>query len=181
MAVRALAPLPDALSDADSTLRRSSHRMLRKVTSDLENGFHFNTAIAAIMEHLNAVAASGVGGALKVDPSVARESMELVAHALFPFAPHLADELHSMMGGAEDLMRSAWPSVDEAACAQQRLTMAVQVQGKRRGQIEVDAGASSEEVLEAARAEPSVARHLAERTVVKEIVVPGRLVNFVVR
>jgi leucyl-tRNA synthetase len=175
------AALPSSMSDSDTNLRRSAHRMLRKVTHDLENGFHFNTAIAAIMEHINAVAASGLGGELQVDPSVARESMELVAHALFPFAPHLADELHTLMGGSEDLMRSPWPEVDEAACAQQRLTMAVQVQGKRRGEIEVAAGASTAEVLKAARAELSVARHLADRTVVKEIVVPGRLVNFVVR
>ena len=155
--------------------------MLRKVTHDLENGFHFNTAIAAIMEHLNAVTAAGVGGESKVHAGVARESMAMVAHALFPFAPHLADELHEMLGASQDLMRTPWPEHDEAACAESSVTIVVQVMGKLRGKIEVAPDADKKAILAAAKAEPSVARHLEGKTLIKEIVVPGRLVNFVAR
>jgi len=175
------APMPEDLSEADQALRRSTHRMLRKVTHDLENGFHFNTAIAAVMEHLNAVSAAGLGDVLKVHASVARESMHVVAHALFPFAPHLADELHALMGGTSDLMRTPWPEHDEAACTQSTVTIVVQVMGKLRGRIDVPADADKAAVLAAAQADSGVARHLEGRTIVKEIVVPGRLVNFVVR
>jgi leucyl-tRNA synthetase len=173
--------LPTDLSEADQVLRRSTHKMLRKVTHDLENGFHFNTAIAAIMEHLNAVTAAGVGGESKVHAGVARESMEMVAHALFPFAPHLADELHEMLGASQDLMRTPWPEHDEAACEESSVTIVVQVMGKLRGKIEVAPDADKETILSAAKAEPSVARHLEGKTLIKEIVVPGRLVNFVAR
>jgi leucyl-tRNA synthetase len=173
--------LPAELSKDDVTLRRSSHKMLRKVTHDLSNGFHFNTAIAAIMEHLNAVSAAGVGGDLKVHPAAAREAMGLVAHALFPFAPHLADELHVLLGGETDLMRSPWPEHDEAACAESSITVVVQVMGKLRGRIEVALDAEKETVLAAAKAEDSVARHLEGKTMIKEVYVPGRLVNFVAR
>ncbi|MEE2835547.1 MAG: leucine--tRNA ligase [Myxococcota bacterium] len=173
--------VPEALSEADESLRRSTHKMLRKVTHDLENGFHFNTAIAAIMEHLNAVSSAGVGEAASVHPGVARESMAVVAHALFPFAPHLADELHALLGGQADLMRTPWPDYDEAACAESSVTIVVQVMGKLRGKISVAPGADKATILAAAKAEPSVARHLEGKTLIKEIVVPGRLVNFVAR
>ena len=173
--------LPAELSDADKELRRSTHKMLRKVTHDLENGFHFNTAIAAIMEHLNAVNSAGVGAEPSVHPAVARESMAMVAHALFPFAPHLADELHALLGGTVDLMRTPWPDHDESACVESSITIVVQVMGKLRGKIEVAPDADKATVLATAKAHPSVARHLEGKTVIKEIVVPGRLVNFVAR
>jgi len=172
--------LPSEPSKADADLRRSTHTMLRKVTNDLGRGFHFNTAIAAVMEHLNTVSAAGVGGELKVHPAVARESMHTVAHALFPFAPHLADELHAAFGGETDLMRSPWPTVDEAACESSSITVVVQVMGKLRGRIEVPADADREAILAAAKADASVSRHLEGKNIIKEIVVPGRLVNFVV-
>ena len=182
----AAAQLPDQaipvdLSEADNDLRRSTHKMLRKVTHDLENGFHFNTAIAAIMEHLNNVNSAGIGSDPLVHPAVARESMAMVAHALFPFAPHLADELHALLGSTTDLMRTPWPNHDESACEESSITIVVQVMGKLRGKIEVAPDANKETILTAAKAHPSVARHLEGKTLIKEIVVPGRLVNFVAR
>ena len=177
---RSAPPAARRAPDTDADLRRSTHLMLRKVTNDLGRGFHFNTAIAAVMEHLNTVSAAGVGGELKVHPAVARESMHTVAHALFPFAPHIADELHAAFGGETDLMRSPWPSVDDAACESSSITIVVQVMGKLRGRIEVPADADRDAILAAAKADASVARHLEGKNIIKEIVVPGRLVNFVV-
>ena len=126
--------VPEALSEADESLRRSTHKMLRKVTHDLENGFHFNTAIAAIMEHLNAVSSAGVGEAASVHPGVTARACPWW-RTLFPFAPHLADELHALLGGQADLMRTPWHDYDEAACAESSVTIVVQVMGKLRGKI----------------------------------------------
>ena len=108
--------------------------MLRKVTHDLENGFHFNTAIAAIMEHLNAVSSAGVGEEPRpCAPGVAARAWRWW-RTLFPFAPHLADELHALLGGQADLMRTPW-AMTRAACAESSVTIVVQVMGKLRRPI----------------------------------------------
>jgi leucyl-tRNA synthetase len=173
---------PAELSAADEDLRRSTHMTLKKVTTDLRDHMQFNTAIAAIMEHLNNVQSAGLGSdTLKVHPAVAAESMRLMVPILFPFAPHLADEAWQLFGGAEELMRTAWPVHDESACAARSVTIAVQVRGKLRGTVEVAPDADKASILEAAKALPSVQRHLEGVTLIKEIVVPGRLVNFVVK
>ncbi len=173
--------LPETLSKADRDLRRSTHWMLKKVGHDIEQHLHFNTAIAAIMEHMNAVSSSGLGGDLKVHPAVAREAMVCSVQALAPFAPHIADELWFKLGGEKPLITCPWPEVDEEAAAADEVTIAIQVMGKLRGTVQVPAGASKDDILAAAKGDANVQRHLDGKTIVKEIVVPGRLVNFVAR
>tara|TARA_B100000674_G_C37774190_1_gene884038 strand:- start:500 stop:967 length:468 start_codon:yes stop_codon:yes gene_type:complete len=155
--------------------------MLKKVGHDIEQHLHFNTAIAAIMEHMNAVSSSGLGGDLKVHPAVAREAMVCSVQALAPFAPHIADELWFKLGGEKPLITCPWPEVDEEAAAADEVTIAIQVMGKLRGTVQVPAGASKDDILAAAKGDANVQRHLDGKTIVKEIVVPGRLVNFVAR
>jgi len=149
---------------------RALHTAIKKVTEDID-GLRFNTAIAAMMEFVNA--------ANKWE-SVPKSVLEDFVLLLAPFAPHLGEELWQRLGHADSLTYAPWPKYDEAFLKEDEVEIAVQVMGKLRGTIRVPADASKEEVLAAARAEANVARYLAEGTVRKEIVVPGRLVNFVV-
>ena len=149
---------------------RVLHATVQKVTDDVE-GLRFNTAIAAMMEFVNA--------ATKWD-AVPRETAETFALLLAPFAPHLAEELWRVLGHDQSLATAPWPEADPDLLKQDSIEIAVQVNGKLRGTVEVDADAGRDAMLHAARAEPNVAKYLEEGTVRKEVAVPGRLVNFVV-
>ncbi|MEM6784739.1 MAG: leucine--tRNA ligase, partial [Bacteroidota bacterium] len=149
---------------------RTLHSTIQRVTDDVD-GLRFNTAIAAMMEFVNA--------ANKWD-SVPREAAEAFTLLLAPFAPHLGEELWAALGHAESLTYAPWPAYDPAALVEDEVEIAIQVNGKVRGTATVAKDASKDEVLAAARAVENVQRYLDEGTVRKEIVVPGRLVNFVV-
>ncbi len=159
-------------------LKVATHRTAKRVSEDFRR-YHMNTAVAAMMEFLNTLSEA----AERRNPSGAqlRESYETLLRLLHPVAPHVTEELWRRLGHAETILRSGWPEWDEALLEAQRVTYAVQVGGKLRGQVEVEAGAGREEVEAAARANPSVAKWLEGREVVKVVFVPGRLVNFVVR
>ncbi len=160
------------ITDAEPTKEqlRDLHTAIKKVTEDID-GLRFNTAIAAMMEFVNA--------AMKWDatPKAVLEDFVLL---LAPFAPHLGEELWQRLGHDESLTYATWPQHDESYLKEDEIAIAVQVMGKLRGTVRVAADASKDAVLDAARAEENVARYLAEGTVRKEIYVPGRLVNFVV-
>ena len=149
---------------------RVLHATIQKVTDDID-GLRFNTAISAMMEFVNA--------AMKWE-HVPRAVAEPFVLLLSPFAPHLGEELWRALGHTESLAYEPWPEHDPALLVADTVEIAVQVNGKLRGTVEIDAEADKTAMLEAARAEPNVARYLEEGTVRKEIAVPGRLVNFVV-
>ena len=149
---------------------RDLHAAIKKVTEDIE-GLRFNTAIAAMMEYVNS--------ATKRD-TIAQSDAETFTLLLAPFAPHLAEELWTQLGHTESLTYAAWPQHDESLLVEDTITLAVQVNGKVRGTIDVAAEADKATVLEAAKAEENVARYLEGKTLRREIVVPGRLVNLVV-
>jgi leucyl-tRNA synthetase len=159
------------VTDADPSKKqlRVLHQTIQKVTEDVE-GLRFNTAIAAMMEFVNA--------ATKWD-ALPRAIAEPFVLLLSPFAPHLAEELWQRLGHEESLTYAAWPEVEETYLKEDTVELAVQVNGKVRGTIEVDADAEEEAVLQTARAEDNVARFLDGKTVQREIYVPGRIVNFV--
>ena len=145
--------------------------MTKKVTDDLEV-MRFNTAIAALIEWLNA---------LYKQEDVARETATRFALLLSPFAPHLGEELWSVLGHGATLAYERWPTWDDALLVSTTQTLAVQVNGKTRGTIEVAADADAASVLEAARGLERVAAQLEGKTVLKEIVVPGKIVNLIAR
>ncbi len=149
---------------------RALHQTIAGVTEDID-GLRFNTAIAKMMEFVNA--------AYKWD-AVPKAVWEPFVLLLAPFAPHLGEELWRRLGHADSLTYAPWPEADERYLQEDEAEIAVQVNGKLRATVTVPADAQKDAVLEAARAEDNVARYLAEGTVRKEIVVPGRLVNFVV-
>ena len=149
---------------------RVLHQTIQRVTDDVE-GLRFNTAIAAMMEFVNA--------ATKWE-HVPRVTAEPFVLLLAPFAPHLAEELWHRLGHDGSLAYAPWPEHDPGLVKEDTVEIAVQVNGKLRGTVAVDADADKDAMLAAAREEENVARYLAEGTVRKEIAVPGRLVNFVV-
>ncbi len=167
------------LSDPARELRRKVHKTIRKVTEDIEERFHFNTAIAAVMELVNAIAAFEP----KNDPqnaAVLKEAVERVVLLLAPFVPHVTAELWERLGHREGLEAAGWPSFDPAATVDEELLIVVQVNGKLRGKITVPVGAAEEAVKAAAIADVNVQAFTAGKELRKVIYVPGKLVNIVV-
>ena len=158
-----------------------AHWAIAKVTRDIEHGFQLHTAIAAVMELVNK--AYEVKDGLYDDPTGAaavRFATSTAASLVFPFAPHVASEVYEWLEG-ERVWEQPWPEADEALLASDTFTLIVQVNGKLRDQLEAAADASEEELVRLARGRENVRRHLDGREVVKEVVVPGKLVNLVVR
>jgi len=156
---------------ASEAIERALHKLIKKVGEDVE-AMKFNTAIAAMMEFVNAVFK---GGAISMDQA------ERFVLLLAPFAPHIAEELWQQLGHTESLAWKAWPTCDESMLTVDTIELPVQVNGKVRGRITVPADADQNAVLDAALADEKVAAHVEGKTIVKKIVVPGRLVNLVVK
>ncbi len=159
------------LGEGSQDVERALHRLIRKVGSDIP-AMKFNTAIAAMMEFVNAVYKAG---------SLSRWQAERFVLVLAPFAPHIAEELWQRLGHDQTLAYEPWPRFDPARVVEESIELPVQVNGKLRGRITVPADASGDDVIAAALAEPKVAAAIAGKTVVKQIVVPGKLVNLVVK
>ena len=154
-------------------VERALHRTIKRVSEQVP-ALQFNTAIAAMMEYLNAVRSGG-------RTATVGELTPLVV-MLAPFAPHVAEELYRRLGHDGGLFESArWPSYDEAKTVAEQVEMAVQVNGKVRGRLIVDVQADEATIVAAAKQNENVARHLERAQLQRVIVVPGRLVNLVVR
>jgi leucyl-tRNA synthetase len=158
-------------------LRRQVHRTIKKVTEDIDGRFHFNTAIAAIMELVNAIYAFEEK---ERHPAVLREALEVTVRLLAPFVPHLSEELWEILGHQGGVELAGWPLWEEEALAEDWKTLVIQVNGKVRGKVTVAANAAEEEVREAAIADANVTRFIEGKQIRKVIVIPGRLVNVVV-
>ncbi|WP_180178983.1 leucine--tRNA ligase [Acinetobacter sp. YH12041] len=164
-----------ALSTAAQDLRRKTHETIQKVGDDIERRHAFNTAIAAMMELLNAN--NKFEAKDDNDVAVARESITTLLTLLAPFAPHLSQTLLAQFG--IELTQAQFPQVDESALTRNTQTIVVQVNGKLRGKLEVSVDASKDDILAQAKALPEVQQFLTGPTK-KEIVVPNKLVNLVV-
>jgi leucyl-tRNA synthetase len=169
----------EALTEREKGLLRKAHQTVRRVTQDFETRWHFNSAIAQIMELTNAIyAAEPLEENLR--PEVRREVLELVTLMLAPMTPHLAEELWEMLGHNDGLWNTNWPTFNPELSKDEEVEIVVQVNGRVRGKVKVAAGASQDEVMKLAQAEPGVAGHLAGKTVRKVIFVGDRLLNIVV-
>lgn len=162
--------LEEFVQDAESKeLTSALHKMLGKVTADIES-MSFNTAVAAMMSYVNE---------LHKEKAVSKESLHAFLRALVPFAPHVANELYEKTGGSKIVESLSWPEFSAELAKDDVVTIAIQVNGKMRGTIELDAGSDQAAVESAARAEENVAKYL-EGEVKKVIFVADKLVNFVV-
>lgn len=166
------------LSAAARETRRSTHRTIARVTHDLADRIQPNTAIAALMEHMNALSAFKPES--EVDKGVLREGLETLLLLMSPFAPHLADELGEQVGMQGFLMQHRWPELDPSALHEATVEVPVQINGKVRARLSVAKDASEEVVLAAARSHERVRQELEGKTLRKAIYVPGKIVTLVV-
>ena len=173
---------PGALNAAEAELRRREHDAVRRAERDIENKFQFNTAIAAMMELVNALYT--LKDELRTSPYgplLLSSAVSSLLAILSPIAPHICEELWARLGHAGGLTGQLWPVHDPEALKTAEVTIAIQVNGKLRGQISVAAGAGEEEVRSLALKDPNVTRHIEGKNIVKVIVIPEKLVNVVVR
>lgn len=164
-------------SEGEKGLLRKAHQTLRRVTADFETRWHFNSAIAQIMELTNAVYAAD----RSVRAEVRKEVLEILVLMLAPMTPHVAEELWEMLGHGGGLWTVNWPAFNAELAKDHELEIVVQINGKVRGKVKVAARATEEEVMKLARADAGVATHLTRKTVVKVIFVKDKLLNIVVR
>ncbi len=163
-------------------LRRKTHQTIKRVTNDIEERFHFNTAISAVMELVNTL--YQVKHPDRSDAkalSVIRETVENIIILLAPIVPHITEELWKMLGKSEKLSDVTWPDYDDAVVVEEEITVVVQINGKLRSRIMVSAAESDEKIKEKALSDDRISKLIAGKEVVKEIYVPKKLVNIVVK
>ena len=165
----------EVLSKPEQDLRRAIHIAIKEVREDLEGEYQFNTAVSEMMKLNNALA-----DAECKDSPVYAEGINTLILLLAPFAPHIADELWHMIGNSESVHTQTWPSVDTSALVTDEITLVIQVMGKTRGTIQVPSGADKVALENYARESELAKRHMEGKEIKKVIVVPGKLVNFVV-
>ncbi len=168
-------PAPDYAGEQELALLRKTHWAIEKVSVDLRR-FAFNTAIAAVMELLNDI--SRLRESVPVE--VLRFSLGTAASLMFPFAPHTSADIYERLTG-ERVWEQPWPEADEQFLESEVYELVCQVNGKVRDRVQATADASPEELKQLCRAAPNVVAHLDGKEIVKEVVVPGKLVNLVVR
>jgi leucyl-tRNA synthetase len=167
-----------ALTPEERTLRRYVHKTIKKVTDDIEERFHFNTAIAAVMELLNTL--QDVDLSVSRNASLMKESVESVVQLLAPFVPHISEELWQLMGNKTPLSECPWPDYDREAVVDEELLVVVQVNGKLRSRLTVPAGTDEDTVKYLAVSDDKVKSFIEGKQVLKVVSVPGKLVNIVV-
>ena len=169
----------NGLDKAQKALRLKLHATIQKITDDMGRRMHFNTAIAAAMELVNDLLKFNDDS--ERGKSVMQEALENLVLLLAPMSPHLSQKLWEDLGKTGLVIDVAWPEVDKEALVKDEIEIMVQVNGKLRSKIEVAANASKETILEMAKADEQTIKFITDKAIVKEIVVPGRLVNLVVK
>ena len=163
------------MSRAEKDLRRAIHTAIYEATADIEEGYQFNTAIAELMKLSNALNESKL-----LNSPVYAEGIHTLVKLLAPFAPHMAEELWHNLGDTTSVHAQPWPQADAQALVADTVTVVIQVNGKRRGEFEAPADVTKQQQEELARSTEVAQRYLAEGTLRKVIVVPKKIVNFVV-
>ena len=158
-------------SDYSDALRSAMHKTIKKVTEDIE-AMKFNTAIAAMMSLLNEIYSVG---------SITKKEFRDLLIILYPFAPHITEELYQLIGCEGILSHQEWVSFDEALCVDKTIEIVAQINGKIRAKLMIAADADKDEVLALAKADAAVAKDLDGKNIIKEIYVPGKLVNIVAK
>jgi len=185
---------PDC-TDAERSLRRKTHDTIRRVTVDIEDRMHLNTAVSSLMELVNELyafsettahgapsRAERPAGQIERPQTIAvvREAIDALVLMISPFAPHMAEELWSMLGHADGLAAAQWPSFDAAVAKEDVIEVPVQINGKVRSRINAPADASEDQMRDLALADAVVKNHVHGKTIRKVVVAKGKLVSVVV-
>lgn len=168
-----------ALSAAQKALRREVHKTITKVSDDIGRRQTFNTAIAAVMELMNKLTKASLES--DQDRAVMAEALSAVVRMLYPITPHICFELWQALGNESNIDTAEWVKADEAAMVEDEKLIVVQVNGKVRGKVTVPAASSEKEIKAAAKADPNVAKFLDGKEILKEIYIPLKMLNFVVK
>jgi leucyl-tRNA synthetase len=163
------------LTKSEKDLRRAIHTAIKAVSEDVEDEYQFNTAVSELMKLSNALTDASCK-----DSPIYAEGIETLVVLLAPFAPHIADELWHLMGNSNSVHTHAWPAFDSAALVADEITLVIQIMGKTRGAIQVPAQADKVAQEKFARESEVAQRYIEGKEIKKVIVVPGKLVNFVV-
>ncbi|MEN6330500.1 MAG: class I tRNA ligase family protein, partial [Smithella sp.] len=170
-----------ALEGDLKALRRKTHQTIRKVTTDIEDRFHFNTAISAVMELVNAIyAVKRPAADDKTALAVVREALEAAVLLLAPIVPHMTEELWQMLGHDTSVADVAWPEFDPAIASEEAMTIVVQINGKLRSRMPVPVDEDAEKIKADALADEKIVALIKDVKIVKVIYVPKKLVNIVV-
>ncbi|EHO48956.1 leucine--tRNA ligase [Haemophilus sp. oral taxon 851] len=168
-----------ALSATQKALRREVHKTIAKVSDDIGRRQTFNTAIAAVMELMNKLTKASLES--DQDRAVMAEALSAVVRMLYPITPHICFELWQALGNESNIDTAEWVKADEAAMVEDEKLIVVQVNGKVRGKVTVPATSSEEEIKDAAKSDPNVAKFLDGKEILKEIYIPLKMLNFVVK
>lgn len=166
---------PGSLSKPEKDLRRATHIAIKEVTEDIDGDYQFNTAVSELMKLSNALA-----DATCKDAPVYAEGIQTLVLLLAPFAPHIAEELwQGYLGHTTSVHQADWPQLDPAALVMDEITLVIQIMGKTRGTVQVPATADKTALEQYARESEVAQKHIGDKPIKKVIVVPGKLVNFV--
>jgi len=186
----------DDCTETERTLRRKTHQTIRRVTTDIEERMHLNTAVSSLMELVNELYLfsdkTAHGAPTRAEPpigrfespqtlAVLREAIDALVLMLSPFAPHTAEELWHMLGHPEGLAAATWPSFDPAVAKEDEVVVPVQVNGRVRGRVTAPADATEDQLRELALADAAVAAHTKGKTIKKVVIAKGPLVSVVVQ
>ena len=165
-------------SDTGKTLLRKTHQTIRKVTLDIEKEYHFNTAIAAMMELVNDM--NGFEPSRRDEMQSLKFAVENLLLLLSPFTPHIAEELWEMIGNPPGISSHAWPAWDEGMAKDEEVELVIQINGKLRGKLMIPQGLDDEKAKELALKDNKIVEAIGQKSINKVIVIKGRLVNIVV-
>ncbi|MGB7919444.1 MAG: leucine--tRNA ligase [Desulfobacterales bacterium] len=171
---------PDLLEDSARDLHRKLHETIQRVTRDIEDRFHFNTAISAVMELFNTMAVFEPGGASATTIATMRFAMDTVVLLLSPIVPHFAEELWQALGHESSVLQEPWPKFNESALTRDELEIVVQVNGKLRSRFNTGADTDDDALKRKALADERVKKFIEDRPIKKVIVVKKKLVNIVI-
>ncbi len=168
----------DLLRFRTSALLRKTHQTIKRVTNDIEREYHFNTAIAALMEIMNEI--SSFEPKSEDEWKIFKYSIEILLRLLSPFSPHIAEELWEALGNKPSIFEQGWPSWDEKTAKEEEIELVIQVNGKVRAKLMIPSGFSDEEIKNKAAAEPRIREAIGKKSVKKVFIVKGKLVNIVI-
>jgi leucyl-tRNA synthetase len=169
---------PSTLSDELKELRRMAHTTLKRVTVDISERFHLNTAISAIMELVNHLYLISEPKD-KTSQKVLKEALDILVITLSPFAPHICEEMWEIIGNEKGIVKASWPVWDESALKQDEVTIVLQINGKIRSKIQIPSDSTEDQVKQIALEDEKIKKLIEGKEIKRVIVVPQKLVNIV--